>query len=122
MAILVVFSTLSLTVNKHFCGGNLVDASIFSEVKKCGVEGVAKNKIQKKSCCKDEAEVIKGQDDLELNNHNQLSLDQVVFVQSFFASYKLLYSSLPKKIVPHKDYSPPLIVRDIQLRDATFLI
>ena len=122
LAILVVFSTLSLTVEKHFCGGNLVDVAMFSDVKKCGMEMPSETNETKKSCCKDEVEVVKGQDDLKLNKLVDLSQDQIILSNSFVLSYTSLFESLQKQIIPHKDYSPPNIVKDIQLLDDVFLI
>ncbi|NNE30904.1 MAG: hypothetical protein HKN40_00900 [Winogradskyella sp.] len=122
LAILVVFSTLSLTVEKHFCGDNLVDVAIFSNVEKCGMDKSSVTETITKSCCKDEVEVVKGLEDLKLNTFDNLSLDQLVFIQSFIYSYSILFESLPKEIIPHKNYSPPNIVKDIQLLDDVFLI
>ena len=38
LALLVLMSTLSFTVEKHFCGDVLVDVSVFTETQKCGME------------------------------------------------------------------------------------
>ena len=37
MALLVLFSTISFTVEKHYCGDFLIDTDVFSQVKKCEV-------------------------------------------------------------------------------------
>ena len=64
MALLVLVSTLSFTVEKHFCGNTLIDVSLFSEADKCDMEMMEMElaKITKKSCCKDVVDVIEGQD------------------------------------------------------------
>ena len=122
LSFLVLFSTLSFTVEKHYCGDNLVDVAIFSEVKKCGMEMSPDTETTQKSCCKDEVDIVKGQDDLKLSTAKNLSLNQIVFIQSFVYSFTALFESLPKQIIPHKNYSPPNLVADIQMLDQVFII
>lgn len=119
MAILVMFSTVSFTVEKHYCAGNLIDVAIFSEVEKCG-DNMEEASI--KSCCKDEVEVVKGQDELKFSSFEDLDFDKQIFISVFFYSYANLYESLPKQIIPFKDYSPPNLICDIQVRDQVFII
>ena len=38
LAIIVLLSTLSFTVDSHYCGERLVDVAVFSEVRGCGME------------------------------------------------------------------------------------
>lgn len=120
LALLVVFSTVSFTVEKHYCGDVLIDASVFSEVEKCGME--AMEKLQKKSCCKDELDFVKGQDELKFSSFEDLNFEQQQFILAFAKTYLNGFESLPKQIIPHKDYSPPNLVADIQVLDQVFLI
>lgn len=120
LALLVVFSTVSFTVEKHFCGDVLVDVSVFSEVEKCGME--AMEKLQKKSCCKDEVDVVKGQDELKFSSFEDLNFEQQQFVLAFTFTSLNSFEGLSKQIIPHKDYSPPNLVTDIQVLDQVFLI
>lgn len=121
LALVVLFSTFSFKVEKHFCGDNLVDVAIFSDVKGCGME-MCKVSSKKKSCCKNEVEIIKGQDDLKLDNFEDFALNHQFFIASFFYAYVNLFESLPNQIIPHKNYRPPNLVHDIQLLDDVFLI
>ncbi len=121
MAFIVLFSTLSFTVESHYCGNRLIDTAVFTKAKNCGMEMADKTPM-KKGCCKDEVEVIKGQDDLKLNTFEDLELSQQLFITSFVYTYIYLFESLPKQTIPHKDYSPPNLVVDIQLLDDVFLI
>ena len=70
LALLVLFSTVSFTIEKHFCGDVLVDVSMFVEADKCGME--AMESLQQKSCCKDEIEVIQGQNELKVSSFDDL--------------------------------------------------
>lgn len=122
LAFLVMLSTLSFTVEKHFCGDTLVDVAVFTQAKKCGMEMTTKEAPVKKSCCKDEVKLIKGQEDLKLNSFEDLTFEHFQFFTSFIYSYAIFSEALPKEIIPHKNYYPPNIVRNIQLLDDVFLI
>ena len=65
LAFLVLFSTLSFTVEKHYCGDFLVDVSYVGHTDGCGMEMDALSKTTKKSCCKDEIHKIEGQHELQ---------------------------------------------------------
>ena len=124
MALLVLISTVSFTVEKHYCGDHLIDVAVFSKVKSCGMDMVQLPvaSIQEKHCCKDELEVIKGQDKLKKASSEDLDFGQQLFITSFIYSYHTLFEGLPKQITPHKDYSPPNLITDIQILDQVFII
>ncbi len=119
LAFLVLFSTTSFTIEKHFCGDTLIDIAIFTEAKNCGEN---MELTSKKSCCKDETEVILGQDELNTPVFDDLQIENQVFLATFVVVYSNLFESLPKQIIPFKDYSPPIVVTDIQVLDQVFLI
>jgi len=121
MAYLVLFSTLSFTIESHYCGSRLVDTAIFTQAKSCGME-MSSNTTNTKGCCKHEVEVVSGQDELKINAFDDLNLNHQLFIYSYTYAYINLFESLPKQIVPHKDYAPPNLVYDIHVLDETFLI
>jgi hypothetical protein len=126
MAIVVLFSTMSFTIDMHYCGDNMVDFSFFHNVETCGMEKeLASNcenpEMSKKSCCSDEQIIIKGQDDLK-DNFTKLTSEQQIFVASFVYSYTSLFEGTESKEVPFFDYSPPYVKRDVQVLHQTFLI
>ncbi len=120
LTLLVLFSTVSFTIEKHYCGDVLVDVSVFVEAEKCEMEAL--EILQKKTCCKDEINVIQGQDELKFSSFDDLEFEQQLFLASFIYSYVNLFKGLSQQIVPHKNYSPPNLVRDIQVLNDTFLI
>ncbi len=124
MAILVLFSTVSFTVEKHFCGDVLVDISVFTESEKCAMEELEKEleAITKKSCCKDTVDVFEGQDELIVKTFDDLDFEKQLFIASYIYSCINLFEGLPQQIVPHKDYSPPNLIEDLNLMDQVFLI
>ena len=119
LSLLVLVSTVSFTVDKHFCGNTLIDVAVFSKADTCGMEMTS---TEKKTCCKDELEVIKGQDKLKLSKFEELPIHHQVFITAYIQSIVNLFESIDKEIIPHKDYSPPNLVADIQLLDQVFII
>jgi len=117
MAFLVMFSTLSFTVDKHFCGGHLVDKAVFSKAETCGMQ----MSMAEDHCCTNEKISVEGQDELKIS-FDTLDFSQQLFLTTFKFVYFELFETLPKQSIPFKDYSPPLIVSDIQLNDQVFLI
>lgn len=121
LGLLVLFSTVSFTVEKHFCGDTLIDVAVFSEAHNCAM-GMNDIVVEKKHCCKDVVEVVEGQDQLKISSFEDLDFEQLQFVASFVYTYHNLFESLPNQIIPHKDYSPPNLVFDLQVLNDTFLI
>lgn len=124
LACLVLFSTFSFKVEKHYCGNNLIDVAIFTKVNNCGMDmdSVASTNLEKKHCCKDEIQVVKGQDKLKKSSFEDLQLDQQLFLSTFVFTYINLFEGLPEHVIPHKDYFPPNLIADIQILDQVFLI
>ena len=124
MAFLVLFSTVSITIESHMCGGVLVDVSVFKEVEKCKMEAfeMEQMSVTKQNCCKDQLEVLKGQENLKLASPEDLHIEQQFLITSFLYSFTNLFEGLPMQIIPHKDYSPPNLIADLQVLDQVFII
>lgn len=124
LALLVLFSTVSITIEKHFCGDILIDVAVFKEAQKCAMEAFEMEQalITKKNCCKDVLEIVKGQDEMKMSKFEDLHIDQQLFLESFVYSYVNLFEGLSEQIIPHKNYSPPNLVEDIHILDQVFLI
>ncbi|WP_412560091.1 HYC_CC_PP family protein [Winogradskyella sp. MIT101101] len=124
LSFLVMFSTLSLTIEKHFCGDVLIDVAIFTETEKCAMEAIEieQEKITKISCCKDEIDVLDGINLIATTSFEDLDEIQKQLLLSYFNSCVNLLESLPNLVVPHKDYSQPLLIKDIQVLDEVYLI
>ncbi len=120
LALFVLLSTVSFTVKKHYCGNVLVDASIFAEAETCEMETF--EELQSRGCCKDEVQLVKGQDELKMSLFDHVEFEQQKVLVSFVFSYINLFKILEKEVVPHKNYAPPNLVNDIQVLNNTFLI
>ncbi len=133
MALLVLFSTMSFSVEKHFCGSDLVDVSIFSKAKTCTSEAKTcgakmDHKMdhemisdEKDSCCTNQKTELNGQDELSISFHF-LDFDQQLFLTTFVYSFIYIYESSSLTEIPFRYYTPPLLVADIQVLDQVFLI
>ncbi len=125
MAIVVLFSTMSFTIDSHYCGDTLVDTSIFHKVKSCGMDmqkpSTEDCNITIKDCCTDEQFVVDGQDELKIS-FDTLSINQQLFVASFVYSYIDLFEGLEENVTSYRDYTPPLVIRHIYKLDETYLI
>ena len=125
LALIVLLSTLSLSVEKHFCGDTLVDVAIFSQSNKCGMEmaGMDTGKaIKSKGCCKDEVNIIQGQDDLLAKSMDDLEGLQKQLIVAFTHTFFQLFEDVTEPEVSYQNYKPPKIIQDIQVLHDTFLI
>ena len=127
MAFVVLMTTMSFTIDMHYCGDTMVDYSFFHNVDTCGMEkaelasSCENPEMKKKSCCSDEQLIVEGQDDLKDTFHT-LTFEQHIFVASFAYSYINLFEGTVSKEVPIVDYLPPFVKRDVQVLHQIFLI
>ncbi|TNJ46970.1 hypothetical protein KFZ70_05860 [Tamlana fucoidanivorans] len=125
MAFVVLFSTLSFTIDMHFCGDTLVETAILKKTKGCGMDMETPStnscSITKKSCCSDKQIVVEGQDELQLSI-DYLTLEHQQFIVSFVYTYFNLFEGCDEGINAFRTYRPPLVVRPIYKLDETYLI
>lgn len=128
LALIVLFSTMSFTVGIHYCGDHLVDFSMFDKVDSCMMKaeilktsGSCEIMEMDMNCCSDIEVILEGQDNLKISFDNY-TVNQQLFIASFVYSYINLFKGIEENIIPFKEYSPPLLIRDIQILDQTFLI
>lgn len=124
MALMLLLSTVSWTVDKHLCMGRVMDVAFFTKADDCGMEAalaVLEDDTIKNHCCDDETFVIEGQDDLKLS-FNEFEFDQQILLVAFTTSFLKLYRVSIAKRVPNEYYPPPLIVKDRVILHEVFLI
>nr|WP_321222185.1 hypothetical protein [uncultured Psychroserpens sp.] len=124
MAVLLLLSTVSFTVEKHFCGDVLIDVAVFSTIEKCASDAIDidEDHVTKKTCCKDTLDVVEGQTQLTVKKFDDLDLDQQQFFISYIYAYNGLFTVLKKQTIPHQYYLSPQLIADIHLLDQVFLI
>ena len=125
MTFVVLFSTMSFTVNMHYCGDTLVESAIFQKAKGCGMEmekpSTEECSITKKNCCDDKQLAIEGQDELQLQV-DKITFEQQVFIASFVYTYINLFEGLDNNVSSFEEYKPPLVIRQLYKIDETYLI
>jgi len=125
MACVVIFTTMSFTVDMHYCGDTLIDVAVFKEAKSCGMQMAMKNnfssEMKKMGCCHDEHIIIKGQDELKVS-FQKLDLEQQDFVVALYTSYIHLFEEFEAHSIPFDGYPPPDIVADYIILHEQFLI
>ncbi|ULC58001.1 hypothetical protein MBM09_08715 [Flaviramulus sp. BrNp1-15] len=125
MAFVVLFSTMSFTINMHYCGDTLVETAIFHKAKGCGMEmGIPSTEscsITRKNCCDDKQLSIEGQDELQMQ-FDKVSFEQQVLIASFVYAYINLFEGYDEDVNSFREYKPPLVVRQLYKLDETYLI
>lgn len=121
LAFMLLLSTFTFAVEKHFCGDFLVDVSIMGKAKSCNDSMSSKDVVQMKKCCKDEVNHIEGQDELQ---QQKISLDIVKqqFVVAFVYTYQTNFLEEFTNNIFYTDTSPPFENRDYQVEYQTFLL
>lgn len=129
MAFVVLFTTMSFTVDMHYCGDTLVDFSLFQKTDGCGMEKapaaleceIPAMAAAEKSCCSDYQIVKQASQDLK-TSFDTLSFGQQIFVASFFYTCINHFEGFDENIVPFKDYHPPFLEQDVLVLNQVFLI
>lgn len=124
MAILVLVSTVSFTVEQHFCAGNLIDVAFFTDVEKCGFDSSddTDSKIEIKSCCQDKVEIFIGQDHLKVDIPDDIDVGQKLVFSIDKHIHKTNYSYLKVSLVAFETYIPPNLITDFRVSHQVFLI
>ncbi|MGK0325556.1 MAG: hypothetical protein ACJA1D_000897 [Polaribacter sp.] len=125
MAFVVLLSTMSFTINMHYCGDTLVETAVFQKAKGCGMEMQKSSTeacvVVKKNCCKDEQLLIDGLDELQ-TQVDAISFEQQVVIASFLYTYNNLFEGLDKNVTSYRAYKPPLVIKELYKIDETYLI
>jgi hypothetical protein len=126
MALVVLFSTMSFTITKHYCGDTLIDTSIFDKASTCGMEtqnisASADCSVLKIDCCSNEQTIVDGQNELQVQVAT-ISFEKQIFITSFIYTYINLFESLNNTVSSYEEYEPPLVIKQIYKFDETYLI
>lgn len=124
LALTVLLSTFSFNVEKHFCGDFLVAISYVGGVASCDdvEEDSCESKAIEASCCKDDAELIKGQTQIQKSSVEKITFIKVATAVNSYVFNNLLFQDLEKQFVPHKFYIPPKLFFNIQVLHEVFII
>tara|TARA_Y100000114_G_scaffold156218_1_gene182685 strand:- start:12289 stop:12723 length:435 start_codon:yes stop_codon:yes gene_type:complete len=133
LSALMLLSSTSYTFGMHFCMGELESIAIFSEAGHC--DSMKKSipceeandhsicdheQINAKGCCENHTLVIEGHE--ELTQVSSISAPDFHMVAVLYALVSFIFSAPAVDYYSYKDYSPPLIDRDIPVLVQSFLI
>ena len=122
LAFLLLFSTLSFSVNMHFCGRSLVDLRLFHQAEGCGM-AMDDGLMEAMGCCSEHGVVVLGQDSLELPVSLALQPPPAIWVLPTGGPIlAALLEPLRDTFIPFKEYSPPKLTRNISVQQQVFLI
>ena len=126
MSFVVLFSTTSFAITKHFCGDTLIDTAVFNKAETCGMEMDLASTVEgcsviKENCCNDQQILIDGQDEVQVQ-FDKISFEQKVFIASFIYSYVNLFEGLDKNVSSFEEYVPPIVTNQIYKIDESYLI
>ena len=123
LSCLVLLSSMSIAIDQHFCGDEVIDVSYFGKANHCGMEEVSSNSsipsLKRDHCCKDEITFFES---FLYNTEKSLSLYDLEPNLLFLHTYFHFYNTPPLKTEYFKDFSPPDISKDIQVLYQTYLI
>jgi len=124
LALLVLFSTVSLTIEKHYCGDVLVDVSVLSQGQSCSVnsDDAKETNFETVSCCKSHIDVVQGQDTLAFNTFTDLEYTLQLFLNTYIYSFSTLFENLSKRNKLYNTYLPPKLIVDLHVVNNVFLI
>tara|TARA_A100001011_G_scaffold93511_1_gene98453 strand:- start:4451 stop:4870 length:420 start_codon:yes stop_codon:yes gene_type:complete len=127
MAFVVLFTTMSFTIDMHYCGDTLVDVSLFTKAESCGMEEAQPSKnceipvISEKKCCSDQ-QIIKEASNELISSFDQLNFEQQLFLAALVYHSLIFSQGLEENPNFYKNYSPPLVSKLIYKLDETYLI
>jgi len=111
----------------HFCCNKLVDSSVFGKAKSCEEKVETSDSTTKQctimdeECCNNLTFFKEGDKNIKKASF-ELEKETIVFLNVFIHSYVNLFEGLEENIIPFKQYTPPLISKDLSVLHETFLI
>ena len=125
LSFIVMFSSMSFTIDEHFCGSRLMDVSYFGDADNCGMDEIDMSSnisvFKKNNCCKDQITLLQSS---IFNKEKLINLQNTDIETSLpeASCYSVFYKNSSLKLKYYKDFSPPDIAKDIQVLYQTFLI
>ncbi len=125
LSCIVLFSSMSFTIDEHLCGNIVIDVSYFGNANDCGSDKFSNTsnitEVKRSNCCTDE--IIHFESSL-FNIENLVKPPNLEHQVLFFnaCSYVSLLRVNSFKIQYYPDFPPPDISKDFQVLHQTFLI
>jgi len=130
LALLILVTNLGLTINHHYCGGELAESSFAfgEETLGCGMEKKEdncsqedyQNTIKQKNCCKNQYVQLTLDNEFKVSNLEESEINLY-----FFTSFLITYFKSPITQVDEETYltyTPPLLKLNRQILFQSFLL
>ena len=101
LAFLMLLSTLSFTVESHYCGDFRINTSFTGQAANCGMKMSQKTATKKKSCCEDVVIKTEGQDELHQTPFQQIDFEKQQFLPALLFSCETIFDG---KFLNEKGY------------------
>ena len=137
LALMVLVSSMSYTIDFHYCQGQLKSFSLFGKAKNCHemaskmaschhkkqVDEMSKTCSEgDNNCCNNKTVYFESDFDEQIINFDYLSLESLSFAVAFeHSSFDDLFEVI-KDVIPFAHHKPPLIRKDIPVLFETFLL
>jgi len=119
LAILVLCSTFSFAIEKHYCHGEVVDFSIFGIIDQC-CDNESDIPVVEVQCCANVKELIQASnDELQIPLHEDDA--PVLYTVNYTDYLGFLYNPTANNL-GYKYYIQPQIDKDVQVLYQSFLI
>lgn len=113
MAVVVLFTTTSFTIDMHFCGNKRVDTAFFKKAKTCGMEMQAATtngcSIKKDNCCSEKQVIAEGQDNLTPSTNSIIPVQKLILSNVVYHVAKIGFLPTIKSVSFIEARPPPLI-------------
>lgn len=124
LATLVLVSTLSFSVSKHYCLNRLVETSFITNVDGCLSENSADescDSFSSKSCCDDVHIVVEGLENFHFEKYSPTDFNiEYFFDAQVFIPEILIFTCKSEAL--HFSYKPPPLYKPIYQLNETYLI
>ncbi|MCF6222323.1 MAG: hypothetical protein L3J34_01215 [Flavobacteriaceae bacterium] len=114
LASIVFLSTMSFSMNIHHCMNNMMEESCTMETE---LSPTNCNLVSNNKCCSTDIIIKVADNELKKTTINNYS-DTVIFLYAYIN----LFEGLEENIIPFLNYDSPLISKDLQVINETFLI
>lgn len=123
LALVVVLSSFSLTIDKHICMGRVQSVAILHDAAPCAMEMMAESGMgTREGCCQDTQTKIEG-NDLQVKNLKPIALEyQSLWVAELPWVIEVLQPESRISFDSGIYHIPPLIEREIPILHQSFLI
>ncbi|WP_196890669.1 HYC_CC_PP family protein [Aureivirga marina] len=128
LAFVVLLSTFSFTIEKHFCAEELASISFFANADNCGMEAeegeqnAICHQVSKKKCCEDEVSNLKATNTDTQCSHENIKLPKLDFIAPFLYTFVFNFEEKSIEIIPNKKHDSPPITKDRPVLFQTFLL